>query len=501
MKIRIYQCIGLWLFTIMGQLVSSAQVNPELEGGRLSHMDTIERAYEDLKSDSVDTRVGAIILLSKYNDPDAVSGVISGLVDGHVRVRRAALVSMVEKQGVISPQAIEPVLRMIDDEDAEIRRMVSSSLGMFLNLWNNYFSGNAFGGSRKNLPMDIQQKMVSVFLDEDVVVRRNMVSYFFQLNIQMPDYVLERLLTDVDDRVRLESLRLAYRISNIDTVVKMSDTLKVDSYQAIRIMFAHILGSFSGNASREILEEMLEDKDPEVAVEAELALFRQEPTLAEARRLLNYLVSNRFNQEQGESYIETIAYLRTGSLELLQQVLASDNTEYRLAALRRFTQEALLGGNEELLLKLANDSSNRIRSQVINLFRMRREEVSFDLVDGLVLAKYSDVRESSVMLTRSLEKEDAELLLLDFLIDEEAAIRVLALNELKVSEYEDLSKILRLSLKDADFQVQRQAVLLLINLNDPRELEYLITVYNEEPRSRLGSAIKSLMSRKAGVNL
>lgn len=501
MIIRIKVCFVLLMLALAGQAGLSAQVDGGTVDGKLSHLDTITRSIEDLKSGNVDTRVGAIILLSKYTYTEAMLGVVTGLRDPHVRVRRAALVAMVEKQNTIPPEAIEAVLMMVDDEDAEIRRMVSSSLGLFLSLWNNYFSGNSFGGQRQVLPREIQNKMLSVFLDEDVVVRRNMLSYFNQLNIQMPDVVLEHLLEDVDDRVRLEALRLAYRFSRFNTIVKMGDGLKDDRYQAIRMMFAYVLGSYASGDSRELLNHMLGDRDPEVAVQAELALFRQKPSLVEAQRLMGYLFSNRFNQEQGESFIATISGLRVGSLALLEKVLTVENTEYRLVALRSYSREASLKGNEVLFLKLANDSSNRIRRLVINFFRMNRDDVSFDLLDGLVMAKYVDVRESSVTLIRGLDKDAAEMLLLDFLIDEEVRVRLLALNELIVSEYEDVSKILRLSLKDSDFQVQRQAVIMLINLNDPAELVFLKSVYEENPDSRLGSVIKSLMRSRAGVKL
>lgn len=501
MIIRIkYYCAVLLLVSGF-QAGLLAQVNERTADGKLSHLDTIARSVEDLKSRNVDTRVGAIMLLSKYTDTEAILGVASGLTDPHVRVRRAALVSMVEKQNSIPPEVIESVLMLVDDEDAEIRRMVSSSLGLFLSLWNNYFSGNVFAGRRQELPRGIQNKMISVFLDEDVVVRRNMLSYFVQLDIHMPDVVLENLLSDVDNQVRLEALRLAYRISRFNTIVKMGDGLKDDRYQAIRMMFAHILGVYAGEESRELLEYMLKDRDPEVVVQAELALFRQNPSLVEAERLVGYLFSNRFNQEQGESYIETVSHLRSGSLALLEKILTVENTEYRLAALRHYSRDASLRENEVLFLTLSNDSSNRIRRQVINFFRMNRDDVSFDLVDGLVMAKYVDVREFAVMLTRALKKEDSEMLLLDFLIDEEVRVRLLALSELIVSEYEGASNILRLSLKDSDFQMQRQAVLMLINLNDPAELDFLKSVYKENPDSQLGSVIKSLMRRRAGVKL
>ena len=46
---------------------------------------------------------------------------VSGLDDKHVRVRRAALVSLIEIQSAMPPNAVEVILLLLNDEDAEIR--------------------------------------------------------------------------------------------------------------------------------------------------------------------------------------------------------------------------------------------------------------------------------------------------------------------------------------------------------------------------------------------
>ena len=48
---------------------------------QLSRSETISRALEDLGSDNVDTRVGSIMLLGKYEDLLALNGVVQGLRD------------------------------------------------------------------------------------------------------------------------------------------------------------------------------------------------------------------------------------------------------------------------------------------------------------------------------------------------------------------------------------------------------------------------------------
>ena len=152
---------------------------PTAENAQLTHEETISRALTDLQSTNVDTRVGSIMLLGKYEDPKALSGVVVGLSDPHVRVRRAALVSLVEIQASMPPHAVEPMMLLLNDEDAEIRRMVSSSLAMLINLWNSYNRGSQLIPIRPTLPLQVRQRFINAFLDEDLIVRRNMLNYYF----------------------------------------------------------------------------------------------------------------------------------------------------------------------------------------------------------------------------------------------------------------------------------------------------------------------------------
>ena len=141
-------------FVLLWTCASVAQEpgEPSRDGGPLTHEETIWRVLQDLESDNVDTRVGSIMLLGKYRAPEALLGVVSGLFDDHVRVRRAALVSLIEMQSSMPPSAVEPILLLMYDEDREIRRMVSSSLGMLVNLWNTYFQGNEQVPGPANVP-------------------------------------------------------------------------------------------------------------------------------------------------------------------------------------------------------------------------------------------------------------------------------------------------------------------------------------------------------------
>lgn len=471
------------------------------EGAQLTHAETIAKALSDLESSQVDTRVGSIMLLGKYEDPAALQGVVKGLRDSHVRVRRAALVSLIEIQSAMPSNAVEPILLLLGDDDAEIRRMVSSSLATLVNLWNSHNRGNQLIPLRPSIPLAVRQRFINAFLDEDVVVRRNMLSYYFFLSIQLPETILMALLEDEDDRVRLEALRLCVRITRYSTVIKQAESLVVDPVKSIRMLFANMLGNDRATGALAWLEVLLKDSDPDVANEAQLSLFRLRPTLDTARQLTVAVLAGRFNQEQGTSFIQTLSLLRTSAQSLIDQFLESDNPTYRLEALRIYLSYADVERDGKRILALANDRSERVRMQVLNFLRGSRERVPAAIIEGLSYARDARARETGLSLTRHFSNEDAEPLLYDFLIDEEARLRMLALDELVRRGVPGLRETLHLSLQENDWLIQRRAVTHLIGLNDPEELNHLKMVVEKDPKNSLSLYIKDQMLKRLGVQL
>ena len=379
-----------------------AQESTSLEGERpLTHEETIGKALKDLESDDVDTRVGSIMLLGKYRVAEALAGVVSGLFDNQVRVRRAALVSLLEIQSSIPPSAVEPILMMMNDQDGEIRRMVSSSLGLLVNLWNTHFRGNQLIPSGLPLPLPIRQRFINAFLDEEVVVRRNMLSHYFFLGVQLPEPILLALLEDDNDLVRLEALRLAGRILRFTTILKQAFNLVEDSVQSIRLLFANTLGRQPISGGIEWLETLLKDEDDEVVKEAELSLFRIRPNTREALRLTDYVMKGSFNNQQGITFIQILPLLKEKSRPFAESILESEHTNYRLEALRVFLAYANLQVDREKLAKLANDRSERVWSHLMNYLQANRKTVPASLIGDLALARHEKVREIALTLTAS----------------------------------------------------------------------------------------------------
>ncbi len=301
--------------------------------------------------------------------------------------------------------------------------------------------------------------------------------------------------------VRLEALRLSIRITRFSTVIKQAESLSVDPLQSIRMLFANMLGNQRAANASSWLEVMLQDSDPGVVNEAELSLFRIRPTFVAARQLSDKVLTGQFNQQQGTTFIQTLTILRDAAQPLIDRFLESDNPAYRLEALRIFLTYVDLNTDSKRIQELANDKSERVRIQVLNFLRGSRNKVPAKLIEGLSNAKDVRVRETALTLTRHFDSEDAEPLLLDFLIDEESRLRMLALDELVRRSFPDIREILHLSLDDSDWLIQRRAVTHLIGLQDPEELNFLKARVDEDPKHPISLYIKDQMLKRLGVQL
>jgi len=296
-------------------------------------------------------------------------------------------------------------------------------------------------------------------------------------------------------------LRLASRITRHATVLKQADKLVADPLQSIRLLFANMLGSDRTGSALPWLEKLTEDENIEVVNEAELSLFRLNPSLRAARKITEAVLAGRFNQEQGITFIKNLTILGTDVRPLVDQLLKSDNPSYRLEALRIYLGYADLRGDSERIIDLAQDKSERIRVQIQNFLRSSREKVPEKIIEGLAFARDSKVRETALTLTRRYENNEAESLLFDFLIDENSRIRMLALDELVRRDLPDVKETLHLSLEDSDWLIQRRAVTHLIGMNDPEQLNFLKSVVDKDPQHPLALYIKDQMLKRLGVQL
>ncbi|MEM9227915.1 MAG: HEAT repeat domain-containing protein, partial [Verrucomicrobiota bacterium] len=188
---------------------------------------TIERALLDMRSNNPEYRAGAVMLLGKYPVDQARQAVVAALADPHTRVRRAALVSIVEWNRNAPPEAIIPVLKLIGDEDVELRRTASAAIPSMMAVRRS--QELLMPGRSLELPAELRATLLAAYLDGDVIVRRNMLANHYMLNLPVPGEVFLKLTEDEDRQVRLGAIPLAARFSDRESFTRRAKVMLDDA--------------------------------------------------------------------------------------------------------------------------------------------------------------------------------------------------------------------------------------------------------------------------------
>jgi len=471
-----------------------------VEGNRLTHEQTVERALDDLDSGDVDIRVGAVMLLGKYRDEAATSGILLGLVDDEVRVRRASVVALTEMLPSVPQTAIQPLLFSASDEDVEIRRMVTSHLATLVGQFRSRnVSGPVIIGRSGPLPMELKLALAQRFLDEDVIVRRNMVNNYFYIGIELPDEVFLKLLQDEDEQVRLETVRLLMRSGQEFLTLRVGDALSMDSVQDIRLLFARIIRSFPLEQVSGYLDTLMKDADPEVRTEAALGDFSLRPNEDKGWQLIQSLENGVLSLAQGKELIRICAQASDFSKAYLKRLISVDNAELRYTAVRFYFMDEESIEDHEAILGLIEDPSQRVRNELIQMLLIRGQAISKELMQAMVTSSYADMRMNVLRFTRDLSDVDVEDIVFELLIDEDPAIREDALEEISRRDFADRLEILRISLDDPNLRVKQRAASMLLNVRSQEEIDWLADYAVEHAGDSIASYIKQQLIRRYQV--
>ncbi|HLS28440.1 MAG TPA: HEAT repeat domain-containing protein, partial [Opitutales bacterium] len=170
--------------------------------------ETVDKAIEQYQSENPDIRRSAVMLLGKYPVPPAQETVAKALEDSDASVRQAALVSVLEEQMQIPPATREKLFSLLQDRSVSIRRIASNSLPMILGGFPFTMQPGANQLTRQ-MPDHVLESLQKAFRDEDASVRRNMVTNYQYLRIQLPPETVTALLHDPDPQVAIHAIQWA----------------------------------------------------------------------------------------------------------------------------------------------------------------------------------------------------------------------------------------------------------------------------------------------------
>lgn len=461
--------------------------------------ETVDRALRDLESEDSQVRRDAVMVLGKYPAPQARAGVRQGLEDTTSEVRLAALVSLFENPRFYSDETAEKVIRLVGDSDASIRRIASNSLPMVLSGFSLRFLPGSTSPVR-SYPDDVEAILQDAFQDEDVTVRRNMVSHMQNLGISLPDETLIALLHDPDREVAIQSLRFVRSQLPPQKFAEEARFLSEHSDRLFRVELTRTLASHHLPAAREALEILSEDADGEVAVEAALALFQQERSLERYDRLVDEIETQTPPQATLRRVIRAASSLGNQGKPYLDAWLDHSSPEVRLEVLPLYLPRFSEGLDAAFFVELLRDSSPEVRDYVLDFLQRNPQSTEPDILQALSANPYDEVRKAAAGFSTFIPLPEAEDILLELMLDDVTNVRMAALREIGNRRISGWEEILGFSLYDPDLSIQATALEGLFRTVTPETLSLLRAFAEDRPGSSLHPRIETHLERYDSTN-
>lgn len=435
------------------------------EDDRLSAGETVLQGIEALRNGTVEERTGAALLLGKYNDYRAFNALHQALSDPAVRVRRAALGSLLDRQ--MGNYNLDParLLELLADPDEEIRRRISYEIGRVATFWR--IQRATPSGRPEPLPPDLKAILLGAYRDSDAIVRRNMVQFHYAFNPTLPEDLLLALLDDGDPTVARHALEIAARTLPAEVFVPAVTDLAARAEPPLRREIAQRLARFRTASSAATLRSLTDDPDSSVANEARISLIEIERNASRDNEILTALTSGALPSAQATRLLRLIVMVdRPLARQLLPELLSLADANLRAEAARYLGLLADKLPSPDELAPLFNDTSPEVRRHTIGLLRRFTAELDRATLQALAASTQPQMRLQAAQFATLLPASEQREVLLDLLIDNEPTVRLEALSGMLRGQLEGWDKLAAAALRDPDPEVARACARIL--LSQPR---------------------------------
>ncbi|GEM_PF-2258539 len=469
-----------------------------VDSNKQSENETVRKCLEQIHSDSADVRLRAVTVLGKYHSPAARDGVVNCLGDESEAVRQSALVSLTERRPknfarVWQISNLDPVIRLFGDPSVHIRRIATSSIPDFF----------VYGLGRRRARVfskPSQEFIIAAYNDDDVTVRKNMVTYHRLFKLFVPSATLIERVNDADRDVRVLALKACRSTVKSKFFVPLVQHLANDEDRIIRLQLALILGRGGLKDAEPVLQILAADEDFEVSTEASCALFRLsgQKDLAQLYQevLRPRLDDPRIHSTTAVKIIQQLHRLDMKTREsALRELMQHDNGVYRYEALRKYCSSLAAIMDIGLVFGLLEDASRKVRDTAARQLSRKRFAPSLEQQQQLLKNRYADVRKSAVQMTRTMAKVMAEPFLMDLLLDDRNDVRYLAVSEIGRRRIGDWVDILEATTTDDDRQMRALAVKLLFNSRTPQAQAVIKDIRNSDD-AELKKILSEIMTKK-----
>lgn len=509
---------GFWfsagLLLWLGMAGVSAQPLVMPVAANESEGETIARCLRDLRSEDVEARRRAAMVIGKYQQPVAQEAVLGCLRDPDAMVRRSALVSLTEEDRMLSVVARREVFRLLADPDVHIRRIASSMLGeisvgmrgvVILPTRSGPLRPGVAAGGQALADADREvlyaaQCLNQALADDDASVRRNVLSaarfypgvldrvrlegFFTDTSVEIRVLALQAyaslmghegeraqalsvLLTDVDARVRAELARASARLGAAGTALLRE--LSRDAVLPVRLEAVRLYAAQQDPAALPLLTALIADEA--VPVDDRVALLQ---------------VLNVYPDAAGPVYE---ALLEGGAAPL------------RAAAIRALGTGRVPGAGAvrgiAFYIDCLDDESDAVVQAAAAVVQQRQQELTPAALAQLLGKRNPEARKLALRCTAGLAPAEIADLLLDACLDESVPVRQQAMQLLVGRQIPGWREILLASLDDSQVAIQQTAADgLLRAIREPAVREALASYAERCPEPFLKQRIEQLLQAK-----
>jgi HEAT repeat protein len=472
-------------------------------------METLKTAELDLRHGEQGERVGAAKLLGKYPGSLSSSLLIGALDDQSALVRRAAMVSLSEHflngYPVYDKSLVEKIFSKLGDPDVEVRREVSTLIPRLVNpMMRGGVERVVINGRQVLRPVsaslrpDLYALTQQAFLDEDAIVRQNVLKYHSYLRVLLPPLTLEKLLQDQDRGVLLTALdRISINASQpriISEIEKLSD----HEDRGVRLKVVDVARDCNRYHTkyRSILRSMTEDPDAEVTSMAavELARFGEKINPSVIDRIKKYLLSAKGMSSQVTTILYAVSAMGADGIGVYKSLTEHGSSKMRTVAWQRYISLSNGWDKPQDWILALKDRDQGVRTAVVNTLRGRVKGLDQATLGSLVESPHDDIRKFLAESLINAEQDAVDEFAFDLLIDEDPNVRASTIRALATRREPGWLKIMERSLLDDEYVIQRAAMEGL--LAEPvRGITILKNYLSRNPGSRISSLIRIELQR------
>ena len=458
--------------------VEKAGLKDQNDSGRIppvrtSQSQTIQKAGEDLRQGEEGVRIGAAKLLGKYPGTTSSILLVGALDDSSALVRRASIVSLAEHSSngypLFDRSLLEKVFSKIADQDVEVRREVSAMIPRLVGgLMRAKMEMIEINGRKvyQSLPASLRPDLYTLaleaLLDEDAIVRQNLLKYYQYLRISMPVSTFVKLLNDSDQGVLLTALSRVSSNARDSRIIGRIEELALHPSRGIRLKVVDVARDCNRYDSRYrgVLRTMTGDSDLEVASMAAVELARLGERLPSPvlEKIKSYLLNARGMTAQVTTILYAISAMGQDGVEIYRVLTDHSSSRMRTVAWQRLMGLTSGWKDPSLWLVAMKDKDKGVREAVLNNLRGRVGVLSLEQMRALVTSSYSNVRIFAGQCLMTASAESVQEFGFELLIDENEVVRSTTIRAMGVRKSPGWLKVMARSLLDDHYAVQRAAM-------------------------------------------